>query len=153
MEHAQWLPKNIDTSKGVAGCWPWISKNNRSGYQKTKVHGKSVYAHRLVYSLATGKDIPSGLFVCHRCDNPSCCNPSHLFLGTHADNMRDCARKVRLHYQKKRKLSEQQVVNARLLYSRGRSITSLASLYSIDRKTIRSILKNATYKEVENVTR
>jgi hypothetical protein len=146
------LPKNIDTSEGIDGCWPWVSKNNSPGYKRTRVDGKLVYAHRLAYSLATGKDIPAGLFVCHQCDNPSCCNPAHLFLGNHADNMRDCAKKVRLYYQKKRKLTAHQVAHARLLYSHGKSVMSLASLYSVDRKTIRNAIKRSTYKEVENAT-
>jgi hypothetical protein len=150
MEHAAWLEERIDKSGGASACWLFISKNNKSGYRRIKIKGKLFYAHRLVYSLSKGIDIPSHIFVCHHCDNPSCCNPDHLFLGNHADNMRDCSKKVRLHYQKKRKLSAHQVSDARLLYSQGESITSLALLYFVDRKTIRNILKRVTYKEVEN---
>jgi hypothetical protein len=71
-------------------CWEWRGNRNNRGYGKL---GK-IYAHRVAYELASGP-IPSGLEVMHSCDNPPCCNPAHLSVGTHADNMQDMARKGR----------------------------------------------------------
>lgn len=66
----------------------------RDGYGRIRVDGKSWLAHRFSWVLANGP-IPEGMYVCHRCDNPPCINPEHLFLGTQTDNMRDMAAKGR----------------------------------------------------------
>jgi HNH endonuclease len=78
------------------GCWPWIAHVHKWGYgQFTYTHGRTRLAHRVAWELTYGP-IPDGLFVCHRCDNPACCRPDHLFLGTAADNMADRDRKGRV---------------------------------------------------------
>jgi len=77
------------------GCWLWSGTTNLDGYGRFKITtNKLVGAHRFSYSLANGL-IPSGKCVCHTCDNPRCVNPSHLFLGSHSDNMQDMYRKRR----------------------------------------------------------
>lgn len=58
------------------------------------VNGRSINAHRFAYQIAHGP-VPDDMFVCHRCDNPPCVNPAHLFLGTHVDNMQDMISKGR----------------------------------------------------------
>lgn len=78
----------VDQSARPSGCWPFLGSNRRGGYGRLIMYGKYHLAHRVSYRLAIG-EIPDGLLVCHRCDNPPCCNPQHLFLGDHLANMRD----------------------------------------------------------------
>ena len=75
-------------------CWAWTGAK-RSDYGAIKIAGDSVLAHRVAWELTNGP-IPEGQHVLHRCDNPPCVNPSHLFTGSHADNMRDAFRKGRV---------------------------------------------------------
>ncbi len=76
------------TQGGPDDCWNWAAGRNSKGYGKFQLNKKTYYAHRVAYFLATGKR-PGDRCIIHSCDNPGCCNPAHLRLGTHADNVRD----------------------------------------------------------------
>ena len=78
---------------GVNECWEWKSFKDRDGYGRFKFDGE-ITAHRVSWKLYRG-DIPDDMCVCHSCDNPSCVNPNHLFLGTTLDNIQDMVRKGR----------------------------------------------------------
>lgn len=71
-----------------SGCWEFCGIRNGDGYGQIMIKNKYVGAHRISYELCIA-DIPKGMQVLHHCDNPPCCNPDHLFVGTHRDNMRD----------------------------------------------------------------
>jgi hypothetical protein len=79
----------------IDDCWEWKACTYHNGYGKFALtRSKPVYAHRLAFEITNGS-IPTGLYICHTCDNPRCCNPHHLFAGTQTDNMQDCKRKGR----------------------------------------------------------
>jgi len=78
----------------ASGCWEWVSSKNPSGYGMVHLRGQRFLAHRAAIYAFRGVD-PGPMLVCHKCDNPSCCNPEHLFLGTAADNTRDFIAKGR----------------------------------------------------------
>lgn len=91
-------------SRREGACLIWTGQRTTRDYGVTFVGGRRWSVHRLAWTLQNG-EIPAGLFVLHRCDRPLCFEHSHLFLGTHTDNMRDCAAKGRYRLQKHPELS------------------------------------------------
>lgn len=92
LEQRFWL--YVDKSGGHDACWPWTA-STRDGYGRFKIESYvTAGSHRVAYLIGHGID-PAGLCVCHRCDNPPCCNPDHLFLGTRLDNTADMIAKGR----------------------------------------------------------
>jgi len=83
---------------GGEGCWEWTGTKTTGGYGVLSVDRRPEKAHRIAWRLTHGEPAPH-FFVCHRCDNPPCVRPDHLFLGTHQDNMGDMVRKGR-HYRR-----------------------------------------------------
>ena len=94
IEERFWL--HVDRSD-PAGCWEWTASRRRRGYGQFRAKpGEPMWqAHRMAWTLTFGP-IPGGLLVCHHCDNPPCCRPDHLFLGTNEHNVQDMVRKGRL---------------------------------------------------------
>lgn len=94
------VKKHFQVLKGASGCWEWPMSRTHAGYGQLAgmTNGKQVnhYAHRVSYFLAYGP-FRRDAVICHKCDNPACINPDHLFLGTQKDNMRDCSGKGRTH--------------------------------------------------------
>ncbi len=99
-------PKNLPScylAEVIAGktivrdssCWDWTGWCHPQGYGNFKINGKTYRVHRLVYELCVAR-VPNGKLILHSCDNPPCCNPTHLFLGDEKDNIIDCLKKGRL---------------------------------------------------------
>jgi len=75
-------------------CWEWLAAKNSRGYGKFSYDGQMRIAPRVSWILLNGP-IPAGMSICHKCDNPGCVNPNHLFLGTQYENVQDCIDKGR----------------------------------------------------------
>jgi hypothetical protein len=117
-------------------CWNWKAAT-RSGYGVLKVKGKGVSAHRLSWDIHFG-EIPMGMLVCHRCDNPKCVNPEHLFLGTHSDNSIDAFRKGHINMPEGRKYRiGSYPLNTKITYSK--AIEVKRSVVNRGLKTLKQI--------------
>lgn len=130
-------------------CWEWTGSKLSAGYGMLYIGNQMKLAHRYSYELHNGA-IPQGMFCCHHCDNPSCVNPAHLFLGTHNDNMADMKSKGRQkHGNGKAKVTEAQVLEIRQKYARG-GIThrELAAIYGVNREAISNIIQRKNWPHV-----
>lgn len=149
-------------------CWPWLKGRDEDGYGHTSVsyNGKhrNVKATHVVYELWHARPVPPGLIVCHYCDQPWCCNPLHLWLGTLNDNRQDCIRKGRhargvtagiytkpeafaRHWQGK--LTETQVLEIRAAYASGHTtLNRLAVQYNVTDSAIMCIIHRKTWKHI-----
>lgn len=149
-------------------CWPWKGTGSSNGYGHFSYKHKPLAATRVMWRLHHGQD-PYPLFMCHHCDNPTCVNPSHLFLGTQKDNIADRDAKGRVcrgENQFASKLTERTVFLIRSIYGERRQpyaeqrdrlrkgayapITQkeLAKLFSIGRSTLMSVLNRKTWKHI-----
>lgn len=134
----------------ATGCIPWIGAKDSSGYGHIAPRGsRKVKAHRLIYSRAHGK-IPANMYVCHKCDNPSCININHLFLGTHAENMADMGRKGRAHKafwnKNGARLTWEIVTEIRRRHSAGARQCDLAVAYDISPASVCMMVNFQTWK-------
>jgi hypothetical protein len=135
-------------------CWEWQGARTKAGYGLIKLgprHSLNLYVHRLVFEAFNGR-IPEGAFICHRCDNPQCCRPEHLFLGDAKINNRDKASKGRAkgpclggERNPAAKLSEATVAEIRAALSEGKTGAEVARRFDVSRTTISSIKTGKTW--------
>ena len=133
------------------GCWEWHGKRITSGYGMMMRNRKHILAHRLSYELAFSP-IPKGKLVCHRCDNPRCIRPSHLFVGTMKDNQEDMVAKGRSPKGEKNgshKLCEENVLEIRRRYANGEGTQETISKdYNVSRTTIQGIVEHRLWRHL-----
>jgi hypothetical protein len=131
--------------KADHGCWGWKRSKHKFGYGVIGNNWKVRTAHRVSWELHYGP-IPQGMEVMHKCDNPPCCNPEHLILGTHAENSSDMARKKR----GTAKFDADQIKGIRFLRQSGLSCKIISGIYGVSDTAISYITNRQTYKHVED---
>lgn len=149
------VAKLQSSSRQEGECFVWIKYCDKYGYGSTRVGGKMVLAHRLVWIIAHGF-VPTGLCVLHRCDNPPCIRLDHLWLGSHTDNMKDMARKQRGvsigrpgEAHPMAKITEKDVSEIRSRYaSGGITLSSLGMGYGVSKSNISLIVNGTTWSHL-----
>lgn len=141
----------VDKASGPNACWLWMAATCRRGYGRIGIDtNKIAVTSRVSWELTYGP-IPNGLHVLHRCDNPPCVNPAHLFLGTQADNNADKLAKNRgtkgdTHGTSK--LAENQIREIRSLHSAGIMQKDIATRFNVSKATVNAIVHRRTWKHV-----
>ena len=149
--------KNVSVDKPYK-CWEWIGAKG-NGYGKFYSNGKQLLAHRVSWVIHNGKlpkrdgnDEP--LFVCHKCDNPGCVNPDHLYLGTHFDNMQDRIVSPKSHNKGEKhglhKVGEKEVLEMRSKYIRNvYTLKMIAAEYDISYVEVHKIITRKTWRHLK----
>jgi len=130
------------------GCWQWNASIMSNGYGCIRIDKKTYATHRVAWTLYRG-DIPAGMCVLHHCDNRRCANPDHLFLGTHADNVRDKTGKGRTPSGENHwavRIPDADVAAIRAHVASGMTQSAVASMYHVDPSTISLIVSGKRRK-------
>ena len=143
--------KPITWEENENGCWVCVSHSlDIWGYAQISINNKGKRVHRYLYEEYFG-EIPEGLVVRHKCDNPACINPEHLELGTHQDNVNDKLSRNRQANGSKintSKLTKEQVLKIREEYKEIKSSRKLAKQYGVSKATILSIINRRIWKHI-----
>lgn len=132
------------------GCWLWLRGTTEKGYAHVRYGGVMNRASRLMLMLH-GVEVPSSKFVLHRCDTPACVNPHHLYIGDHADNMRDRAIRGRVAIGSKiaqAKLTEHIVAIIKGMRTSGVSSYAIGDVCGVNATTIQAIWRNLLWRNV-----
>ncbi len=137
---------NVDP---ITHCWNWIGTLNGNGYGVTTYQKKIRLVHRLMHEYYMNNLTEEKPLVLHRCDNPKCCNPMHLYAGNHQDNMSDKSKRNRMAKGEKQgfaKLTEKQVIDIRKSIE---SLSVIAKKYNVGNSTIWNIKHRKTWKHIK----
>lgn len=127
-----------------SGCWIWIGAVDERGYARMFYEGRNAKASHVSWFLNNATPI-GGNYLCHRCDNPCCVNPNHLFLGTGKDNAMDMAKKGRIPHAKLRPSDIPTILER---HRAGEAIRAIARDYSVSEKAIRQIFAGEAWSHV-----
>jgi hypothetical protein len=148
------IPLQIRLSERIVksdnGCHEWVGFRNADGYGQLRVNGIVDRAHRVAYRLYVG-EIPKGMHVCHKCDNPSCCNPEHLFLGSNNDNIKDSCTKNRRAIGERCgrfALSKEQVIQIAGLINEGIGSSRIAKIAGVNDYLVRQIKDGVSWRHL-----
>lgn len=136
------------------GCWIWQGGKNKKGYGRCFRNGKSIQAHRAAWELHYGP-VPDGLWVLHKCDVPSCVNPTHLFIGTPSDNSQDCIAKGRWRKDAIRgeRVGTAKLTPEKVMAIRQRAVTEpvkvIAASYGLSAATVYDVLEGRTWAHIK----
>lgn len=139
----------VDQSGGADVCWPWLASRMGSGYGQFYL-GRIMGAHRAAYEIAKGP-VPAELYVLHSCDNKLCCNPAHLSLGTHQDNMDDMTSRQRRAVGERHplaKLTAENVIEIRRLRAAGVRSPTISRKFGVTPRLIRKVLDGQGWRHV-----
>lgn len=137
------------------GCHIWTGAKKPTGYGNLSINSKYLIAHRVAWEMNNGK-IPKGLLVLHSCDNPSCCNPMHLFLGTNKQNTQDMIQKKRYGFYKNRakgekngnsKLNREIIEEILVRYKNGETQESIGIHFGVSQTAISNIILGKTWRK------
>jgi hypothetical protein len=133
------------------GCWEWQGGMDKDGYGKIQIESKSLRVHRVSAMIYLGFDINSKLQVCHKCDNPCCFNPEHLFIGSDRDNKNDMKNKQRTKGSRNRSslLTEEDVVEIKKMIRSGFSQSVIARSFGVSKYTISNIKTKKSWTHVK----
>lgn len=141
-------------------CWVWTGGRNSKGYGRVRI-GKKLYSpHKVIKEIELGKFIDKDLQVCHHCDNPPCCNPEHLFVGTRSENMLDCSKKNRISRLGSvkgkinyglRKLTKEDIINILKYLNIGYTQRELGKMFNVCHRTIFDIKRGKVYAEITGI--
>lgn len=134
--------------KLTSGCWEWVAGKDKNGYGRSSIKRKVIQAHRVSWVIHNGA-IPDGLHVLHKCDNPPCVNPAHLFLGTNRDNSLDKINKNRQLKGERintNKLSRDDVIYIRSSVKSGVSRVVLSDKFQVSYSTISDIYNGRSWR-------
>lgn len=143
-ERALMFLRNVDNFSDPDACWHWTGAGKGNGYGHCTINRKNVTAHKAAFQLFKG-EVPDGFDVCHTCDNRSCVNPGHLFLGTRAENMADAMAKGRTDGGNRKHLTEKQIQEVRRRIIRGEQSSQIAQALNIHHGTISKIKGGKCY--------
>lgn len=137
-----------------SGCWVWTAGRNTDGYGVTSINGVTKTVHRVILWLLSDMDLTSDMHVLHKCDNPPCWNPDHLFLGTNTENIQDAARKGRLQPRQgskspKAKINEEIAYAIKLRLRQGENQSFIARDMGIGPKIVNYIAGGHTWAHVQ----